>query len=76
MRSINEVLQSVRPEVDFASTDDWLGEGLLDSLDVVTLVSELDKNFGISIRGTMIVPENFRNLAALRALLVAHGVRA
>jgi acyl carrier protein len=47
---------------------------MLDSFDIVTLVSALDEAFAISIEGTEIVPENFRNVETVRALLRKYGV--
>jgi len=49
--------------------DQFVGDGMLDSFDVVTLVSDLDKAYGISISGVDIVPENFQNIAAIEKLL-------
>jgi len=49
---------------------------MLDSFDMVTLVSSLDKNYGISIQGTDIVPENFQNLETITGLLRKCGVQA
>jgi acyl carrier protein len=48
---------------------------MLDSFDMVTLVATLDKNFGISIQGTDIVPENFQNLQTIETLLRKSGVQ-
>ena len=48
---------------------------MLDSFDVVTLVATLDKNFGISIQGVDIVPENFKNYETIEALLRKSGVK-
>lgn len=73
MKSPLEILQSIRPEADFSSSQDFLGDGLLDSFDLVALTSELDSNFGISILGTDITPENFTSLSALTALLRRYG---
>jgi len=39
-------------------------------------VATLDKTHGISIEGVDIVPEHFKNLAAITALLKKYGVRA
>ncbi len=47
---------------------------MLDSFDIVMLVSALDKQFGICIDGREIVPQNFRNLEAIAELLKKHGV--
>ena len=48
---------------------------MLDSFDMVTLVAALDKNYGISIQGTDIVPENFQNLQTIEALLRKTGAK-
>ena len=47
----------------------------MDSFDVVTLVSDIEKNYGISIEGVDILPENFRNAAAIKTLLQRYGVQ-
>jgi acyl carrier protein len=69
-----ELLKSVRPESDFAQSEDFLEDGLLDSFDMLTLVATLDKEFGISIDGLDILPENFRNVATISALIARYGV--
>jgi acyl carrier protein len=63
------LLQEIRPEHDFTASRDFLGDGLLDSFDMITLVATLDKTYGISISGMDIVPEHFRNLDSIAALL-------
>jgi acyl carrier protein len=75
MKTIEEILKEIRPEFDFTTSEDFIGDGMLDSFDVVTLVSELDKTYGISIDGVDILPEHFQNLAAIRALLEKYGVK-
>ena len=42
---------------------------MLDSFDLVTLVTSLDEVFEISIDGTDIVPENFSNIESIFNLL-------
>jgi acyl carrier protein len=73
LNDIAAILKTIRPEVDFSQSKDFIGDGLLDSFDVVTLVSSLDKHFGISIQGVDIVPENFKDLATIAALLRKNG---
>jgi acyl carrier protein len=68
-----DIIQSIRPEADFSNASDFLAEGLLDSFDLITLVAALDKEYGISIPGTDIVPENFRNLETIGNLLQKLG---
>ena len=75
MKTILEILAEIRPESDFAGSEDFIEEGLLDSFDVVTLVSDIEKNYAISIEGVDILPEYFRNVAAIKALLQRYGVQ-
>lgn len=66
---ILEILQDIRPEVDFNDSEDFIEDGYLDSFDMVALVSNLDKTFGISILGEDIIPENFANLEAIEKIV-------
>ena len=75
MKALSEILKEIRPEFDFTASNDFLADGMLDSFDMVTLVATLDKTYGISIQGTDIVPENFKNLQAIQALLRQCGVQ-
>jgi acyl carrier protein len=75
MKSVAEILKEIRPEFDFTNSSDFIADGLLDSFDMVTLVSALDKNYGISIQGTDIVPENFQNVQTIEALLCKSGAK-
>lgn len=76
MKSILDILSGIRPEFDFSTSQNYLADGMLDSLDMLALVSDLDREFGICIEGTEILPENFCNLQAIRKLLAKHGVVA
>lgn len=67
--SILEVLKRVNEDMDFATSEDYIEDGLLDSFDIVTLVEELEDEFGIEIGGTDIVPENFVNIDSIEALI-------
>jgi acyl carrier protein len=73
MKKVLEILQEIRPEFDFGKSANFIAEGMLDSFDIVSLVAELDKDFGISIDGTDILPENFCSLDAIDALLRKSG---
>ena len=66
------VLSEIKPEFDFENNLDinYIEEGVLDSFDIVNLVDTLDREFGISIDGEDIIPENFSNLVAIENLLI------
>lgn len=69
MKSVAEILEGIRPEVDYASSDDFFEDDLLDSVDVIQLVAALDDNFNISINPEDIVPEHFCNTVAIESLV-------
>ena len=74
MKTVLEVLKGIRPEFDFSTSEDFIADGMLDSFDVITLISELDQSYGISIAGTDILPENVKNVAAIELLLKKYGI--
>ncbi len=64
------ILNDIRPEFDFNEPVDNFNErGMLDSFDLVTLVTSLDETFDISIDGIDILPENFSNIDSISKLL-------
>ena len=69
MEKLIEILTSLHPDVDFATTSDLVDDGILDSLDIVTLVTEIDATFDVTIPAEEIVPENFNSAEALFALI-------
>ncbi len=70
---ILEMLKDIRPEYDFTASADFIGDGLLDSFDMVTFVSELEDSFGIVIDGLDIVPENFATVETILATVRKNG---
>lgn len=75
MKSVVAILAEIRPESNFVVSTDFIADGLLDSFDVMTLVATLDEHFGVSIDGVDIVPENFRDVQAIEALLTKCGAK-
>ena len=72
-KKIIEILNGIRPEFDFSKESEFIANGMLDSLDVITLVSDLDEAFGISIDGMDIIPENFSTVENIELLLQKNG---
>jgi acyl carrier protein len=74
VKTLAQLLNEIRPEFDFAASQDFLADGMLDSFDMVALVATLDEAHGIAIEGVDIVPAHFRNLDTIAALLHKYGV--
>ena len=73
---ILKILSGLHPEFDFTMDVNFIEEGILDSFDVINLVTALDSEFGISIDGTDVLPENFSSVNAIVMLLKKNGVKA
>lgn len=66
---IKEILKDIRPEYDFEDDVDFIEAGMLDSFDVLTLVTDLESKFNIQIDGSEILPENFASINAIMSLI-------
>jgi acyl carrier protein len=67
---VSVILKGLKPEADFSKSADFVAEGLLDSLDLIMLVSEIEHQFGIDIPGEEIRAHNFCSVDAIvRAFL-------
>ena len=69
MEKLLEILADLHPEVDFENTTDLVDDGILDSLDIVSLVAQIDAEFGVTIPAEEIIPENFNSAEALFRLI-------
>lgn len=72
---IIEILNEIRSEFDFNLDVNFIENGMLDSFDVVALVTSLDEEYKISIDGTDIIPDNFSSVNAIETLLSKYGVK-
>jgi acyl carrier protein len=73
--NIIKILSEIRPEFEFSDSINFIEQGMLDSFDIVSLVSELDSTFQISIKGTEILPENFSSVEKIQDLLNKYGIK-
>lgn len=73
MDKIYDVLAEIRPENDFKTSNDFIGDGLLDSFDVITLIDILEEKFNFKVDGMDIVPENFCSAEAIAKLINKNG---
>ena len=69
MEDLLEILNDLHPEVDFEVEEHLIDEGILDSLDIVNLISEISEVFDVSITAKDIIPENFNSAKALYSLI-------
>ena len=69
MEKLIEILNELHSDVDYRTEEGLVDNGILDSLDIVTLVTEIDSEFDVRIPPEEIVPENFNSARALFELI-------
>lgn len=69
MEKLLELLHSIRPDVDFENEKELIDDGILDSFDVVSIISEIEDVFGVQIRITELDPENFNSVENIWELI-------
>ncbi len=69
MEQLLEILENLHPGMNIGENDDLIGSGLLDSLDIVTLITEINSTFDVNIPAEEILPENFCSAKAIYALI-------
>lgn len=69
MEKIIQIIKSINPLAKVDETTKLLDEHTLDSLSMITLVSELEDEFDVEISARDIVPENFETVGAIAELI-------
>lgn len=69
MEKLLKILSEIRPDVNFATEKGLIEEGILDSFDVVSIISALDDEYGVKIRVTELTPENFDSAESIMELV-------
>lgn len=69
MEELLNILNGLHPDEDFGTQEHLIDNGILDSLDIVTLISEISETFDVTITAQYIIPENFNSAKALYALI-------
>lgn len=69
MEQILEILQEIKPTLDFETEKALIDDALLDSFDIISIVNELNDAFDIEITVANLLPENFNSAEAIWALV-------
>lgn len=69
MSELLEILENLHPEVDFETCTTLIDDKILDSFDIITIISEINEEFDVVIPAEEIIPENFNSAQALHELV-------
>lgn len=65
MERLIEILEEIQPEVDYETCTTLIDDHHLSSLDIISLVAEIEDEFDVMIPTVQIVPQNFNSAQAI-----------
>ena len=66
---IIEILEDIQPEADYETCQTLIDDHILTSLDVLSLVAELEDEFDVTIPTVEIIPSNFNSVDAIAGMV-------
>ena len=63
------ILEEINETADFTTATKLIDQGILDSMAILALVSEIENEFDVEISPIDLIPENFNSMAAMMALI-------
>lgn len=73
MQRLKKIISELHPELDLTPDTRLIEDGILDSLDLVTLVTDINDAYKINIDAEDITPKNFNGIGAMLALIEMRG---
>lgn len=68
-KELLEILQNLHSDVDFETENKLVEEGILDSFDIVSSVSDIADTYDVTISADEMTPNNFNSVDALYTLI-------
>lgn len=69
MEELLEILNDLHPDIDYENCTTLIDDKILDSFDIIAIISEIDNVFDVAVPAEEIVPENFNSAKALYELI-------
>lgn len=63
------ILNDIRPDIEFEKEERLIDDGMLDSFDIISIVSDFNNEFDIEIEIDELEPYNFNTVAAMVELI-------
>ena len=69
MEKLIEILENLQPEVDYETCENLVDGRYLDSLTILSLISEIEDEFDVEIPTVEIIPANFNSAKKIWELI-------
>ena len=71
METLIEILNEIRPDVDYENCTTLIDDHILNSLAIISLIAELEDEYDITIPTSQIAPKNFNSAKAMWELITS-----
>ena len=65
MEKLIEILEEIQPNADYNNCNSLIDDEILDSFAILSIIGEIEDEFGVSVTPAEIVPENFNSAEAI-----------
>lgn len=69
MDELIEILEDIKPDVDYKNCENLIDGHYLDSLSIISLVAEIEDKFDVTVPAVEIVPKNFNSVKAMWSMI-------
>ena len=69
MERLIEILEDIKPDVDYANCETLIDSHILESLDIISLIAELEDEYDITIPAIEIIPDNFNSAERMMKMI-------
>ncbi len=69
MEKLLEILENIKPGVDYENIDTLIDDHYLDSLSILSLIAEIEEEFDLIVPTVEIIPANFNSVKSMMALI-------
>lgn len=69
MEKLLDILKDLHHGIDYTTCTMLMDDRMLDSFDIITLLSEIEYQYGVVITAEKITPENFNSAEAIYRLI-------
>ena len=66
MEKVIEILESVKPGVNYNEETQLIDDGILESFDIITIIAKLNEEFDVNFTVNETIHDNIRNIGTLQ----------
>ncbi len=64
-----DILEGIRPDIDYATEDNLVDGGVLESFDIVAIIAQFESEFKIEVEPQYLTAAHFNSLDAMVSLV-------